>query len=202
MGILLLLVLSLAAAGLAVLTVVSLRQRRRMRLARVASDLGFRYSREDLFNVPVRYAEFALVTSGHCLLASNVISGHLEGLAVRAFDFQYEVGHGTRRMTRQYGVVVVEMPSPLPRLLMWHNGDFTPIPARQATQTRGPWSFLGNAELADGFIAAGDEWFAHGGCVEIRRHAILLATPAPTGRDALVTSLPNIVHTVKRLLVT
>ena len=131
----------LVTAGLAMLAVASWRRgRRRARLAKLAADLGFRYSREDPFEIPRRYAEFVLVAAGHSPVVTNMISGHVEGMAVRAFDFQYEVGHGARRMARQYGAILLETGSPLPRLLMWHNGDSSPVSARQAAHARGPFS--------------------------------------------------------------
>jgi len=219
--------------GLVVLMVMSLRQgRRRARLAKMAGELGFRYSREDPFDIPGRCAEFALVTAGHSPVAANMISGHLEGMAVRAFDFQYEVGHSARRMMRRYAVILLETESPLPRLLMWHSGDFPPIPARQTTHVRGPWSIIGDGKRGDGqftthvlatdvpatnvlatdvlaadvfatdVLAACTPWFAHGGCVETAGHAILLATPYQPGRSGFPHPLPDIVKTVKRLLIT
>ena len=187
--------------GLAMLAVTSLRQGRcRARLADMAGELGFRFSREDPFEISRRYAEFILVAAGHSPVAANMISGHVEGMAVRAFDFQYEAGHGSRRMMRRYAVILLETESPLPRLLMWHHADFPPIPARQATHVRGPWSITGDGELADDFLAACAPWFARGGCVEIADHAILLATPGQTGRNGFTQPLPDIVKTVKRLL--
>ena len=196
---LVILLLAILAGG-AVMAVRAWRGRcRRTELARLAGDLGFRYSREDPFDIPGRYASFALLASGHSPAAVNVISGHLEGLSVRAFDFQYEAGHGTRRMTRRYGVVLLETDLPQPRLLMWHNGDFAPVPARLATRTQGPWSLLGDVALTDAFLSACASWFPHGGCVEINGPAVLLAAPGLTGRNNL-PPLPDIVKAIKPLL--
>jgi len=187
-------------AGLAVLVVVSFRRwRRRAGLAKQAGDLGFRYWREDPFEISRRCAEFALVASGHSPVAANVISGHLDGVAVRAFDFQYEVGHGPRRMMRRYGVVLLETALPQERLLMWHNGDFAPIPARQEARTLGAWSVIGDAKQAQAFLAACEPWFARGGCVEIIAHAVLLAAPGQLGRNGF-PPLPEVVKTVRHLL--
>jgi len=190
----------LLTAGLTAAIVVSFgRWRRRAVVARQAADWGFRYSPEDPFELTRRCAEFALVAAGHSPVAANVVSGHCEGFAVRAFDFQYEVGHGARRMSRRYGVVLLEMDSPPGRLSMWHNGDFAPIPARQEARTLGDWSVVGDAKLAEAFAAACESWFARGGCVEIAAHAALFAAPGLLGQNGF-PPLPDLVKTVRPLL--
>ena len=92
-------------------------------LARQAHRMRMRFSPGDPFDVPRRYAAFDLIRSGHSPHANNVTHGQLSGWALRAFDFRYELGHGMRRLTRQYGVIVIETNRPLGSVLLWHEGD-------------------------------------------------------------------------------
>jgi hypothetical protein len=191
---------ALVLAGVVVLVVTLLRRwRRRTGLAKLAGDLGFRYSREDPLGLSRRCAEFALVAGGHSPVAFDVITGHVDGVAVRAFDFQYEVGHGVRRMVRRYGVVLLESDWLLPRLTMWHNRDFPPIPARQSSRTRGAWILTGDAKRVDDFLAVCEPWFSDGGCVETNGQAVLLAAPGEIGRNGF-PPLPEIVRMVRPML--
>jgi len=152
------------AAAVVSCAVMGLLQIRRTRvLAREANKLGMRFSRDDPFDVSRRYANFALMSSGHSLRASNVIYGRLSRRPVRAFDFRYEVGHGTRRVTRRYSVVVMETDRQLPRLLMWHDRDAgdAPLEARQGDGHLACWTYRGSDDLAasarDACLALADD---------------------------------------------
>ncbi|MCJ7544716.1 MAG: hypothetical protein MUP47_09185 [Phycisphaerae bacterium] len=122
-----------------------LQVRRRDRLARAAHEAGLLFSAEDLFDVSRRYARFAVIGGGHGGRATNVTYGRLGGLPVRAFDFRYEIGHGTRRQGRHYAVVAVEAMEPATPLLLWRWGDLdlAPLAARQATERLGDWDCRG-----------------------------------------------------------
>jgi hypothetical protein len=68
---------------------------------------------------------------------------------VRAFDFHYEMGHGTRRATRHYSVVVAELGGGLPDALLWHVADDAPPPGvADARDSIGRWVWRGDEALA------------------------------------------------------
>ena len=124
-----------------------LQGRRRDRLARAAHEAGLLFSGEDPFDVSRRYADSALLGAGHAGRATNVTYGRVGGLPVRAFDFRYEIGHGTRRQARHYAVVAVEALGPVAPLLLWRwrDADLAPLAVRQATQRLGEWDARGEA---------------------------------------------------------
>ena len=105
-----------------------------------------RFSPEDPFDVARRYGSFALMTSGHSPCVYNVTYGRLDGWALRAFDFRCEVGHGTRRTTRHYGVIVAESELPMPDVLMWNEQDWqgAPLVAHLADGQIGGWMYVGD----------------------------------------------------------
>ena len=140
----------LAASVISVAIMALLQIGRTRRLARQAESLGLRFASEDPFDAPRRYADFALITNGHSPRASNVTYGRLDGRMVRAFDFRYEVGHGTRRVTRHYDVVVVESERDLGNVLMWHDSDdeFAPLAVR-GEQRAGAWGVWGDVALVE-----------------------------------------------------
>jgi hypothetical protein len=90
-----------------------------------------------------------LCSAGHSAQASNIIYGRLQGLPVRAFDFRYEVGHGTRRATRHYHVILVEE-GVSPGVLMWNRRDAAnaPAAARDCPPEGGDWCVRGDAGQA------------------------------------------------------
>ena len=135
----------LAASVISVGIMALMQIARTRRLAGEADAIGMRFAPEDPFDAPRRYADFALVNNGHSPRASNVMYGRLGGRAVRAFDFRYEIGHGTRRVTRHYDVVVIETDSELPASLMWHQDDreFAPLAVRSGAQAD-IWSISGD----------------------------------------------------------
>ena len=124
---------------------------RRRRLARDAHESGMKFFPDDPYDVPRRYADFAVVSSGHSPCANNVTAGRLGGRALRAFDFRCELGHGTRRLTRRYSVAVAETSLAQASLLMWHTGDaeLAPMAARDMQGRVGQWSFRGSRALAE-----------------------------------------------------
>jgi hypothetical protein len=139
-----LVLLMVAAIGSFVFMGLGQRRRRRA-LARQAHQWGMMFAAEDPFDIPRRYAGFGLIRSGHSPRAYNVIYGRREGVAVRLFDFRYEIGHGTHRLTRHYVVVVAETPVAFPNVVLWHEADAegAPLETRQVDGHVGPWSYRG-----------------------------------------------------------
>jgi hypothetical protein len=135
-----LLVLVLVAAVISFAVMGLWHSRRARRTARLAAEMGLRFDQSDPFDVPGRYAAFALISGGHSPCVGNVVHGRLSGRQVRAFDFRYEIGHGTRRVGRHYGVVVMQAPG-APEMLAWHQDDLdlAPLAARQARTRVAQW---------------------------------------------------------------
>jgi len=175
-------VVSFVAGGL-------LQRRRRARLARAAHETGMLFSADDPFDMPRRYAQFSLMTGGHGARARNVTYGRLAGLAVRAFDFRCELGHGPRRLTRVYGVFVMETAADLPALSMWNQRgeEYSPLPTGQGQWRLGDWSCRGNRRVCE--IAAASEVGRTAIGIETSGAVLLVCSPA--GRSiAYVSSLP------------
>jgi hypothetical protein len=152
---------------------------RRRRLARDAHQRGLRFFPDDPYDVPRRYADFAVISSGHSPCANNVTAGGIAGRTVRAFDFCCELGHGTRRLTRRYSVAVAETHLSQPSLLMWHAGDgeLAPLAARDVQGQVGQWGFCGSRELAETVQAACRHLGHAQPSVEIRGSVVLIAVP-------------------------
>ncbi len=133
------------AAGVGFAIGGMLQVRRRDRLARAAHEAGLLFSAEDPFDMPRRYVRFALIGGGHGSRATHVTYGRVGGLAVRAFDLRYEIGHGTRRQGRHYAVVAVEAPGAAPPLLLWRSrdADLAPLAAQRAMERLGDWTCRG-----------------------------------------------------------
>jgi len=171
-------VLTAAVACFAVIGAV--RAWRTRALGGESRRMGFRFSAGDPFDVPRRYADFALISSGHSRRAGNVGYGRMEGQLVRVFDFRYEVGHGTQRLTRYYKVILIETSRPLPRVLMWHDADAeaAPLQARPGDGHVACWSYHGNGEAAS--LLAGTQGLAHDvpACLEANATGLMVFLPA------------------------
>ncbi|MCD6303864.1 MAG: hypothetical protein J7M21_02760 [Planctomycetes bacterium] len=174
-------VVSFVAMGLA-------KVRRTRRLARAAHERQRRFFPDDPFDVPRRFADFALVMGGHSPRANNVTDGRVDGLAVRAFDFRCELGHGTRRTTRHYSVLAADVPGRDEQLLMWHDGDaeLAPLAARTAEAHVGCWSCRGPAELVATVAAACEPLAAAAASIELRGRRLMVLAPAGRGADYAV----------------
>jgi hypothetical protein len=159
--------------------------RRTAALRRDAHEMDLRFSSEDPFDIPSRYAEFALVDNGHSPVASNVSHGRMDGLAVRAFDFRYEIGRGTCRQTCHYDVIVFETDAKLPATLMWHREDvaFAPLPARQIRGLIGQWTYCGDGQMAARLSAAWGSDVCQGVSMQSRSNAIMMCRPAQRVRQ-------------------
>jgi hypothetical protein len=163
---------------------MGVRQRRRQgALARKALKLGLRFSGDDLFDIPRRYAEMSLMGSGHSLAAQNVMYGHMENDPVRAFDLNYEIGHGTSRSTRRYLGALLEVESPLPELLVWRPCQEWTLPMDGDGRV-GPWSYVGRREQVLAALDAGLDDVPDGGCFQVRGNVLLLGLPRQRSSDA------------------
>jgi len=190
----LLLILSLLAAVIAFTAMGYMQRRRRGRLSVAAHDMGMRFSAEDPFDTPARYADFALICSGHSQCAANFIHGPVDRYAVRSFDFRYEVGHGPRRCARQYSVIAVVFDKMLPELIMWSKSDVEAMPLAM-TLPHGEvsgWNYRGEREmarlLAEAFADEADEGLG----IEIRGQTAMFFMPARVNRTQFAQSMPNL----------
>lgn len=145
------LVVALLAAMVSFVVMGIFHEKRTRMISADAFGRSFRFSREDPFDIPQRYRDFALISCGHSPRAFNVSYGQVDSWTLRSFDFRYEVGHGTRRMSRLYNVTVVDTQLELPDVMMWNDsdGDNAPLEIRQVDGHVGGWSFTGDAQLAD-----------------------------------------------------
>ena len=143
----------LVASAVSFLVMGLLHHLRTGALARRAHEMAMQFSRDDPFDLPRILSDFALVASGHSPRAENVTYGHLDGRVARAFDFRYEVGHGTGRMTRHYSVITVEARQELDSMLMWHEDDApaAPISLRLANRRLGRWLYQGSRSSTEAF---------------------------------------------------
>ena len=171
---------SVLAASVAFFAVMGLRQKRRTEvLSRRAHEMGLRFSVTDPFDIPVRYGDFALIASGHSGRAENVTYGHVGTWPLRGFDFRYELGHGTRRVTKLYSVVVVETELHLPGVLMWNDADveFAPITSCHCDGHLDCWTYAGEEAFARVLAAACGDLAGDGTSMETRGSALMLCVP-------------------------
>lgn len=189
MPIVIMAILTLALGGALVsFVVMGIRQSRHSRrLARRAQERGLRFSAADPFEIPERYQRFDLLSRGHAPRAIHVSHGRIGGRNLRAFEFSYEVGHGTRRSTCRYAVILLETAAAPGDVILWNHSDAerSPLRARDASERIGCWSFCGPAESARRWAAAMAPLGAEGVSLEIRGTAILFCLPAefPRGGD-------------------
>ena len=181
---LMVLVLVLGAAVLSLCGLGLFQHFRTASLARRAHESGLHFSAEDAFDVPRRCAAFALCSAGHSPQAANVTYGRIGGLPVRAFDFRYEAGHGTRRSTRYYCVVLLEVPAPRP-VLLWNHLDAAGAPpaARMPDGACRPWSYRGDAEAAMRLAEGCESLAGSGASIEARLEGVLFCFPVRRRSD-------------------
>ncbi len=170
----LLIAASISFAGMGLGTML-----RRRRLAGDAHGSGMKFFPDDPYDVPRRYADFAVISSGHSPCANNVTAGGLGGRVLRAFDFRCELGHGTRRLTRRYSVVVAETLEAQSSLLMWHAGDadLAPLAARNMQGRVGQLNYRGCREMAQAAERACQRLDQAMPSIEVRGSVVLIAAP-------------------------
>ncbi|MGC9454949.1 MAG: hypothetical protein ACP5HU_08790 [Phycisphaerae bacterium] len=189
-------------AAVVSVTVMALRQRRRRRrLAQQAHVAGLRFAPEDPFDVALRYRRFALMEAGHSPRAHNVTYGRLHGLPVRAFDFRYEVGHGTRRLTCHYAVTVAETERRLSSVLLWSSGDMqtAPLAVRHCRTCVGPWVCDEASGAGAKLASAVADFGADGGSIQACGGTVMLCRPGSRAKRGYITGIETIENVVRVL---
>jgi len=125
-------------------------RRRRKQMARLAHEMGMKFSSQDPFELSRRYSSFALFSAGHSRRAENVMYGRHGSWYFRAFDYSFELGHGTRRLVRRCSVIVADTDLAPPAGLLWHvdDTDHLPLPVAGTVARAGPWLLLRGGEHA------------------------------------------------------
>ncbi len=183
------LVCVLLAAMASFMGVGLLRARRTRVLARKAYDLNLRFSKDDPFDLPMQYRQFALCRSGHSARASNVAHGRVKGRAVRVFDLRCESGHGPRRAHRYYSVAMAETSVELPPAVLWNeqDGDWIPLEVQPLAARSGRWLVKGSPAASAAVLESGMEF--HGMAVSVQTQGQLVMTAAPV-RQGSVEMVP------------
>ena len=174
----------LLVGGVIGFAILGLRQRwRRRRLAMRCAARELEFVPNDPFNAPCYFSDFALMSAGHNPRAQNVSQGPLNGWRLRAFDLGYEVGHGIRRNSRQYSVLVLEGAHDLSDVLMWHRDDASGAPMRAAQGERliGPWVFSGDAATASRLSHACEVLTGVQASLQVVRGVLMICAPAMGG---------------------
>lgn len=101
-------------------------KKRREAFAAFAAQQGFAYTPMDN-SLAGRWGGTPFQTGDHWRV--NVLSGPYQGRQIVAFDYSYQThttnGKGQRRTTtHKFGVVVMQLPGPLPHLEVTHEGIF------------------------------------------------------------------------------
>lgn len=121
-------------------------------MARMANESGLRFSWRDPFEMPARYADFAVMNGGHSPRAYNVAYGMVSGAMLRGFDFNYEIGHGPRRMTVNHSILAYESETQMPFMAAWKFESFpqdkpAPLAAWCANSLANKWAYAGDGEI-------------------------------------------------------
>lgn len=177
------LIVAISMVVFAVLGAMQLRRTRR--LIRDAHTMGLRFAVEDPFDVPHRYSDFALMHLGHSPLANNVTYGRIGRRPVRAFDFRYEAGHGTRRSTRRYSVITVDVELPLPSAILWNEADVAAAPLAVLAEGKrlGGWFTVGDEGVARVLVRACAGLVDESVSVQTSGGALLFCSPVRRWRN-------------------
>jgi len=162
-------------------TVIGLRHSAHTKtLSNYAHRRGVLFSHEDPFEIPLRYSQFAIISCGHSPRAYNVMYGQLGHWPGRAFTFRYEVGHGTRRLSRRYGIIVLELGQALPDVLMWNQADKpqAPLEVRAGDKNCDDWTFVGDGDLARTLSRSAQALKDRGLNIQVSGRSLMLAMPA------------------------
>ena len=196
------LLIGVLIASVVYFAVMGLVQRgRTRRLARTAHEMNMHFSADDPFDVPRRYAGFALLAAGHSLRASNVTYGRLDGTPVRAFDFRHELGHGTRRITEHYGVIVAETDVPVRPVLMWHERDAeaAPLAARDSQRRIGCWRLVGDEAFGSFLSEACGPLAADDASIQTYGTAVMVCVPIRRRQQEYANRLGDVLAIVRRI---
>ncbi len=154
------------------------RRRRAGKCARIANEMGMRFSADDPFDLTGRYWGFVLTCAGHSALAENVIYGRCRGWRLRAFDYSFEAGHGQRRLLRRYSVIVADTDLRLPDVLMWNAADneHIPLTVRRPVGRLGQWLVLTGMNYADVPARAFADFADEPVNIQINRRSVMLCS--------------------------
>ncbi len=200
-----LLVVVLIASVISFVVMGLLQHRRTYALGRTAHEKSMRFSPEDPFDVSRRYANFALIGGGHSPRAANVTYGRVGQVGVRVFDFCYELGHGTRRITRRCNVVVVEADFDIPPVLLWSDRDAAlgPLAARRRSGHVRCWSYSGRSAVAATVADACSSLAGRAVSIETKGSTLMISGPASRGRDGYIVrpeQVPPIIDSLRGFL--
>lgn len=196
-----LLLIAVLAVSVLVFLAMGLSQRRRKRqLARQAHRAGMRFYSDDPFDLPRRYAGFAVMSAGHSHQASNITQGRLDIMPIRAFDLRYEVGHGTRRTTRHYTVVAADVPEAAPSAIAWHMDDLAAAPLLVAAtgHRRGSWRCIGDLESLEILTAACAGLASNPVSIQCSGKSLLICIPVDRDRNRSREDLDAILESVAK----
>ncbi|TWD80195.1 hypothetical protein FB561_1268 [Kribbella amoyensis] len=127
MEVALLIVVGLAIAGAIAYFNYYAAKKRREEFATFAAQQGFTYQEEN-HGLAGQWGGEPFQTGDHRRVR-NVLTGAVQGRQMVAFDYSYQT-HSTdskgrrRTTTHKYGVVVLQLPGPLPHLEVTHEGIF------------------------------------------------------------------------------
>jgi hypothetical protein len=96
-------------------------RRRRQEIEALAVQLGFRYDRNDPYNLPERYAHMAFFSMGQDRKATNVLTGKVNGQDVILFDYRFKTGSrkSENQTTYHFQAAILGLPIVAPRLTLW-----------------------------------------------------------------------------------
>ncbi len=154
-------------------------------LKRHAARRGVQFSHEDPISILQQQGQFSLLSSGHSPQVCDVMHGRIAQQVLSAFDFRYEVGHGTRRMTRRYHVALLHLPHTCDDLLLWSQGDDSgcPLAVLGKGKTFGAWRYVGSREQAERLAALVQDVSLPAACLEVRGESLLMAVSNPRRRQ-------------------
>lgn len=152
------------------------RLKRESVLAGKAAALSLSFTREDSGDLPGHFPGFSLMSCGHSRRAYNIAHGQVDGCEVQAFDFRYEIGHGSRRRTRHHGVIMVRLRLD-GRVCMWSGADVEhfPLIIDRIEGSVGNWSYAGNRQLAERLSERIGELASSRASIELRREWLMIA---------------------------
>ncbi|MDY7009592.1 MAG: hypothetical protein SVV80_02420 [Planctomycetota bacterium] len=190
------------------------RRRRLMGLARTANEMGMRFSPDDPFGLTKHYSGFVLASAGHSGRAENVVFGRYDGRdpqtrnnasgvpwMLRAFDYCFEVGHGTRRLSRRYGVIAADTDLDLPDLLMWSSEDseHVPLAAGRPLGRSGQWMVITGMEFARTMTEAFSNYSDRPIDLQIDNGSVMICSPVRWKPAELAAELARAVECLQRL---
>ncbi|MCK4624807.1 MAG: BatA domain-containing protein [Phycisphaerae bacterium] len=197
----LILILALGV-GIVVLIWMGWSRRRRLNmLSRKAGEMGMRFSANDPFDMARRHSGFILASAGHSGRAENIIHGRYDGWHLRAFDYYFEVGHGSRRLSRRYSVIAADTDLDLGDVLMWSDDDTDNVPliARTPTGRIGQWMVISGMEFAETVADAFSDYHDQPVDLQINNRSVIICSPVRWKPAQLAGELARAVKCLHRL---